>query len=895
MLNFLIASVTSSLGEFVDQVNKIEMVDENYFIAGDAGLLKLDSNKNVLFVNRDLMNVEKIGFVNIDNDSADEIFVSNWLTFAIIDDDGKTIVRQDVSSSSSQSLAVDYYMDSGELKVIVADQNSYGESIWQYRYSSTQEMFVYEWLQPTLEYSNVFANSIKVRNDKLYSMQTLVYGEESHIYEHSPDDGAVLKDLQTTYPLMAYEVDSAKNLLLVGTDNNLSIYDLNTFSFLTVADVDTTVKNIKFYNDYILVMANNQAGWNDATISKTYLFEYKDGVLTQKFVYDSGIKEVKSSQIDANGVILGIETSVVKLTFEGIKSHEYDLSYGKNYGVESVDAIKGDIVASLDIHQLLDDNTTQTLYTNGYLITKVEFVNVDNDSAKEVIASDGRRTYLYDDDESLLWSKFFGTTKVLESDVNNDGVLDLVFLEDGNILALDVHGETLYELVNGQILNFDIKDIDNDGDKDLAYISYGSSGDIVTVTDMDGNQQLEHNIYFPATNIWLFSYIPSEDGSSYSILVNVGYTYIVNLDGSQQYVNYDDNFVNEYYRSAIIEGNNLIRSQKNYDTQKYGIKINHIYPDPSVTTEVQFDVTDSEIRGISLFDYEQDGENEILIADGQSLYLYKLDGTKMWEYSSDVDLQGLEENHFTHIKPLYQSDGNHKIFVSGYSLYEFDKDGNFLEKFKQSEHYMVSSGGTYANPFDVDLNGNIIFGQMGLFNVDLQLVNTLTDSSVSIVQGWNLISLPLDTTISFSDIPTKFPHAQTVWKYNGGWKAYGKGNIQDTLSGEGITKFDSITKEQGFWVNSSAIDTLEVLGNSYDITASVSLTSASKGWHLLGTGTDTSAALIASSNSNISTIWVYSNGWKAYGVGDLADLLSTIGMQTFDNIKQGQGFWVNIK
>jgi hypothetical protein len=173
--------------------------------------------------------------------------------------------------------------------------------------------------------------------------------------------------------------------------------------------------------------------------------------------------------------------------------------------------------------------------------------------------------------------------------------------------------------------------------------------------------------------------------------------------------------------------------------------------------------------------------------------------------------------------------------------------------------------------------------------------NTQQESNISITSGWNLLSLPLDTTISYSDIPSKLPNAQTVWTYSNGWKAYGKSSLQDILDNANIDKIVSIDKEQGFWVNSAAADTLEVSGEAYDITASDTLSSVSTGWHLLGSGVDILAETIANANSSISTIWIYNNGWKAYGKDTMAQTLIDGEIAPLTTVSKGQGFWVNVK
>ena len=178
----------------------------------------------------------------------------------------------------------------------------------------------------------------------------------------------------------------------------------------------------------------------------------------------------------------------------------------------------------------------------------------------------------------------------------------------------------------------------------------------------------------------------------------------------------------------------------------------------------------------------------------------------------------------------------------------------------------------------------------------LKLVNTVSSSSVSISEGWNLISLPADANISYSDLSSKLTNADVIWKYDNVWKAYGKGSFQNILTSAGIDTIVSISKDQGFWVRSSASDTLSVSGGSYDIISSDSFNAATLGWHLFGTGTTSLVSALSSANSNINVIWSYNNGWKAYSPdSDNQLLLDNAGIVKLIELNKGQGFWINIK
>jgi len=203
-----------------------------------------------------------------------------------------------------------------------------------------------------------------------------------------------------------------------------------------------------------------------------------------------------------------------------------------------------------------------------------------------------------------------------------------------------------------------------------------------------------------------------------------------------------------------------------------------------------------------------------------------------------------------------------------------------------------TDGLIYTQSQIINVNGEQEYNSNESNNTNPQIAKTLT-----VIKGWNLISLPVDTNISYNDLSTKLPNASTIWKYKDGWKAYGKGSIQTLLNNASIAKIETISKAQGFWVNASSSDTLIVSGNSYNIANQSDLSSASTGWHLLGTGTATSVSSIVTANSNISTIWTYSDGgWNAYSPNKNTQiLLDNAKIPKLSDVNKAQGFWVNIK
>jgi len=166
----------------------------------------------------------------------------------------------------------------------------------------------------------------------------------------------------------------------------------------------------------------------------------------------------------------------------------------------------------------------------------------------------------------------------------------------------------------------------------------------------------------------------------------------------------------------------------------------------------------------------------------------------------------------------------------------------------------------------------------------------INKQDINISKGWNLISLPVDTNISYNEINSTFKTAISIWTYKNSWRAYGAGDLQNLLDEANIPKIKSIKKAEGFWVHSDKNATLSLEGNDYNI----SVANLTSGWHLLGIGSDIGIKNLVGTNANIETIWTYKNGWRAYGVGDLQNLLDEANIPRINLIKKGEGFWLYI-
>lgn len=915
---------------FFGKVNLLVSHNNISYVGTETGIVALDSSGKIIFENRDLMGIEQIKFLDIDNDGKNEILVSNWMEFAILDDNGSQISRQNVvDSMASNALACDWYKDANGVTIVAANQGN-TPTIFGYSYTNTPTYPVnLKWAVVADPYSNLIKDRLKIVDNKLLIMNSVGQSETNStnsLYKQSLSDGSREANITISGFMETMDVSSQYDFIAIGSTHTmyeppyaitkkLHLYRLSDFSSLMKPlDFDLYIRKISIVENAILVVTNDKAYMGDAIHNKTYLFTYANNTLTQQFVYDSSTKEVTSSSLykqDGNlQVILGFKDGTSSLlNANGQVTHTYDLSQGLGLYAQPISAINFDgnktIIGGLDIHLLGENNTTSPFYQSGNLVASVLKLNDDNDTNDEFVVNDGR-LYLYDDNGSLSWTHHARINQMAVGDVNGDGKDEVVITDQMGLHVLDKNHTSLLDINQTEIIKLALKDINGDGKSEFICLIYGNSGDSLKIFDY--NKTLLHEIALGdfATNSGFLDVIPSTHSGGYSILANLSNLWRVDLDGNKVALEYN-NWANDAYKTVLLDDYNkdgrveIVRTYQNTTTNKYGIKY--------IDTEIidldtyqgkilrAFDVTDKEIRGIALFDYNDDGTNEILISDGDSLYLYNNNGTQIWKFNQALNTTStsFEENHFTHIKVAYQSDKNHKIFISGYTFYQFDKNGNFIDKIKPSKGYMVTSSGSYANPFDIANDGKILLGQMGAFKINATLNPLPVVISLHLQEGWNLITLPVDITISSSALLQHFPHGSQIWKYeNSSWQYYSNNAQNRNLAvSKGHDLVASLSAGDGFWIYNTLSEDRIFEGNSYAITQKAKFQNIALPWTLLGAGQNTSLYDITNSNEAIGLIWSYNDGWQAFSTDHtIFQLLESYQIPIIDTISRGRGFWI---
>jgi len=170
------------------------------------------------------------------------------------------------------------------------------------------------------------------------------------------------------------------------------------------------------------------------------------------------------------------------------------------------------------------------------------------------------------------------------------------------------------------------------------------------------------------------------------------------------------------------------------------------------------------------------------------------------------------------------------------------------------------------------------------------LVNVNADQAINLKTGWNLVGTYVDN-VSVD----KFKNANIVWKLsNGKWVAYSSdSNIQKLIDQKKFSTFNTINSGEGFWVNTTSSSTVTIAGDATKDTLNIK-----KGWNLLSLTSDKSVSVDFFKDAVV--IWKWDNAkqkWAVYSPkaklqSQIAALVKSGSLETFNIIEPGEGFWV---
>ncbi|MBI2353618.1 MAG: choice-of-anchor D domain-containing protein [Deltaproteobacteria bacterium] len=197
----------------------------------------------------------------------------------------------------------------------------------------------------------------------------------------------------------------------------------------------------------------------------------------------------------------------------------------------------------------------------------------------------------------------------------------------------------------------------------------------------------------------------------------------------------------------------------------------------------------------------------------------------------------------------------------------------------QCNNFIIYQGKQLPNP-ELGPDAKLIYEP--LFNlVKADLLSPVNAHSITLSQGWNLISLPVQPSQTAVGSLLGALGYRNLWGYTGGaWRMYDPANpIFSDLS--------EMAAGNGYWIYATGPATLQVQGSAAD--KSVSLAS---GWNLVGFSA-TAAQDVGQATSaigpNLDKVWGFRNGaWQLYDPANpiFSDLAT---------LEPGRGYWIKMK
>jgi hypothetical protein len=191
------------------------------------------------------------------------------------------------------------------------------------------------------------------------------------------------------------------------------------------------------------------------------------------------------------------------------------------------------------------------------------------------------------------------------------------------------------------------------------------------------------------------------------------------------------------------------------------------------------------------------------------------------------------------------------------------------------------------------LNNGELMSKINLLEDNLT-ESPLQSGKIDIINGWNLKSLPLKPETGSENITVfNADGIKTVWQWTGSnWKVWSpESSIITLLNQYKIEIANELKAGEGFWVNASkSISISTSKGTEYGVEKAV----VNNGWNLVGIGKNIKASE-TESFSSIKSLWQWTgSNWKVWSPQNaIITLLNQYKIEIADEIKAGEGFWVN--
>ena len=509
-------------------------------------------------------------------------------------------------------------------------------------------------------------------------------------------------------------------------------------------------------------------------------------------------------------------------------------------------------------------------YTTAVSSAKhVDALDANNDGVMDITWGSLYKVELVDGDtQSLIWSESISVNSdycLASTDVNSDDNTDVIVgggADDTDVLALDaLDGSLLWEFQTGGDINCVFtNDVNEDGDIEIVT---GSDDQHVYVIDNEGKE--------------LWSYSTADDLMHLAIGDITG-------DTRPNIVTITFGFDGVVYAfTTLSEAGQPPTADFTYTPQN-----------PTTNDVIQFTDTSTDTDGSISSWYWDFGDGNTSTVQNPT-HQYQQMGTYTVSLTVTDDLGDMDSTSQQLFVETYGP-------IADFSYTPLNPDVNEPVQFTD-ESIDTSSGSVnswYWEFGDGDTstiqNPTHTYNENGSFQVNLTITNTTgtTDSeskiiyvgetniSISLVPGWNLITIPVNTSMWASDLAENVSGCTSVSKWNASLQTY------DTYIVGGPPTFDfPIRNGHGYFVDMSNSDTLVVQGMPID-NVSIPL---EVGWNLLGWyhEDETTASSFAENITGSTSVSKWNASLQTY------DTYIVGGPPTFDFIvTRGMGLFVDV-
>jgi len=270
--------------------------------------------------------------------------------------------------------------------------------------------------------------------------------------------------------------------------------------------------------------------------------------------------------------------------------------------------------------------------------------------------------------------------------------------------------------------------------------------------------------------------------------------------------------------------------------------------------------------------------------------------THNWKQSASIKIKanlkaaaGVAQVWATVIPPNYKETNFEDYYIPDLSPYRVSmkKTSNDSNEYLLDYTPAVALNGDYSISIHVeDKENNIETESLAITTIN----GSELQNKIQLQKGWNLVSLPIKTTLYKDDLDTYFKGC-TIWTYdtynNQPWSVY----TDKKIISSNINTLINLTSGKGFWVKSETTKEIEFNTDIYEVATFPKLETLTQGWYLLGSGVSKNIQEMEQLNKNIQIIWKFKNGsWYTSFKGVLPNDIFKM-----DAIQAKEGFWVLIK